>query len=92
MVEKAWNSISHTDTNGLIQFKKKLQDLKKIICSWVKDKKTQQIGAISSIKNDLIAIDKNLDSGNASDGVLFKRMELMQQLHDIKQMEARDNI
>ncbi|GJV24579.1 RNA-directed DNA polymerase, eukaryota, reverse transcriptase zinc-binding domain protein [Tanacetum coccineum] len=58
----------------------------------VKDKKTQQSSAISSIKNELIAIDKNLDSGNASDEILFKRMELMQQLHDIKQMEARDNI
>ncbi|GJU93005.1 RNA-directed DNA polymerase, eukaryota [Tanacetum coccineum] len=33
MVEQAWNSISHTDTNGLIRFKKKLQDLKKIIRS-----------------------------------------------------------
>ncbi|GJS14991.1 hypothetical protein Tco_0409463 [Tanacetum coccineum] len=72
------------DTNGLIRFKKKLQDLKKIIRSWVKDKNTQQSGAISSIKNELIAIDKNLDSGNASDEILFKRMELMQQLHDIK--------
>ncbi|GJS06332.1 RNA-directed DNA polymerase, eukaryota [Tanacetum coccineum] len=80
------------DTNGLIRFKKKLHDLKKIIRSWVKDKKTQQSGAISSIKNELIAIDKNLDSGNASDVILFKRMELMQQLHDIKQMEVRDNI
>ncbi|GKE14852.1 hypothetical protein Tco_1422429 [Tanacetum coccineum] len=68
----------HTDTDGLIRFKKKLQDLKKIIRN--------------PIKNELIAIDKNLDSGNASDEILFKRMELMQQLHDIKQMEARDNI
>nr|GEV96765.1 RNA-directed DNA polymerase, eukaryota [Tanacetum cinerariifolium] len=31
MVEQAWNSFSHSDTNGLIRFKKKLQDLKKII-------------------------------------------------------------
>nr|GEY33677.1 hypothetical protein [Tanacetum cinerariifolium] len=65
MVEQAWNSFSHSDTNGLIRFKKKLQDLKKII-------------------------HKNLDSGNVSDEILLKRMELTRQLHDINQMEARD--
>nr|GEZ09037.1 RNA-directed DNA polymerase, eukaryota [Tanacetum cinerariifolium] len=32
------------DTNGLIRFKKKLQDLKKIIRNWIKDKKLQQSG------------------------------------------------
>nr|GEX23856.1 RNA-directed DNA polymerase, eukaryota, reverse transcriptase zinc-binding domain protein [Tanacetum cinerariifolium] len=42
------------DTNRLIRFKKKLQDLKKIIHSWIKDKKLQQSGAINSIKEDLI--------------------------------------
>nr|GEY79588.1 RNA-directed DNA polymerase, eukaryota [Tanacetum cinerariifolium] len=42
------------DTNGLIRFEKKLQDLNKIICSWIKDKKLQQSGAINSIIEDLI--------------------------------------
>nr|GEZ92250.1 RNA-directed DNA polymerase, eukaryota [Tanacetum cinerariifolium] len=80
------------DTNGLIRFKKKLQDLKKIIRSWIKDKKLQQSGAINSIKEDLIDIDKNLDSGNVSDEILLKRMELTRQLHDINQMETRDYV
>nr|GFB89520.1 RNA-directed DNA polymerase, eukaryota [Tanacetum cinerariifolium] len=60
MVEQACNSFSNSDTNGLIRFKKKLQDLKKIIRSWIKNKKLQQSGAINSIKEDLIDIDKNL--------------------------------
>nr|GFC14115.1 RNA-directed DNA polymerase, eukaryota [Tanacetum cinerariifolium] len=90
MMEQAWNSFSHSDTNGLIRFKKKLQDLKKIIRSWIKDNKLQQSGAINSIKEDLIDIDKNLDSGNVSDEILLKRMELTRQLHDINQMEAMD--
>nr|GEV47414.1 RNA-directed DNA polymerase, eukaryota [Tanacetum cinerariifolium] len=78
------------DTNGLIRFKKKLQDLKKIIRSWIKDKKLQQSGAINSIKEDLLDIDKNLDIGNVSDEILLKRMELTRQLHDINQMESKD--
>nr|GEU86015.1 RNA-directed DNA polymerase, eukaryota [Tanacetum cinerariifolium] len=92
MVEQAWNSFSHSDPNGLIRLKKKLQDLKKIIRSWIKDKKMQQSGAINSIKEDLIDIDKDLDCGNVFDEILLKRMELMQQLHDINQMEARDYV
>nr|GEX48806.1 RNA-directed DNA polymerase, eukaryota [Tanacetum cinerariifolium] len=56
------------------------------------DKKLQQSGAINSIKEDLIDIHKNLDSGNVSDEILLKRMELTRQLHDINQMEARDYV
>nr|GEY47481.1 RNA-directed DNA polymerase, eukaryota [Tanacetum cinerariifolium] len=80
------------DNNGLIRFKKKLQDLKKIIFSWIKDKKLQQSCAINSIKEDLVDIDKNLDSENVSDEILLKRMELTRKLHDINQMEAMDYV
>nr|GFC64630.1 RNA-directed DNA polymerase, eukaryota [Tanacetum cinerariifolium] len=80
------------DINGLIRFKNELQDLKKIIRSWIKDKKLQPSGAINSIKEDLIDIDKNLDSENVSDEILLKRMELTRKLHDINQMEARDYV
>nr|GEW57519.1 RNA-directed DNA polymerase, eukaryota [Tanacetum cinerariifolium] len=58
----------------------------------IKDKKLQQSGAINSIKEKLIDIDKNLDSRNVSDEILLKRMELTRQLHDINQMEARDYV
>nr|GFA93888.1 RNA-directed DNA polymerase, eukaryota [Tanacetum cinerariifolium] len=70
----------------------KTSRLKKIIRSWIKDKKLQQYGAINSIKEDLTDIDKNLDSRNVSDEILLKRMELTRQLHDINQMEARDYV
>nr|GEZ65507.1 RNA-directed DNA polymerase, eukaryota [Tanacetum cinerariifolium] len=76
MVEQAWNSFSYYDTNGLVWFKKKLQDLKKIICSWAKDKKLQQASVINSIKSELIDIDKTLDRRNVSDEILFKKMEM----------------
>nr|GEZ80368.1 RNA-directed DNA polymerase, eukaryota [Tanacetum cinerariifolium] len=35
--------------------------------------------------------DCSLEWGNFSDEILFKRMEMVQQLHDVKQMEAKDN-
>nr|GEU52874.1 RNA-directed DNA polymerase, eukaryota [Tanacetum cinerariifolium] len=57
---------------------------------WVKDKKLQQCIARSSIKEELSVIDKDLDRGQVSDDALLKRMEMMRQLHDINQMEAKD--
>ncbi|GJZ24930.1 RNA-directed DNA polymerase, eukaryota [Tanacetum coccineum] len=90
MVEHAWTSFSHLDSNMLIRFKKKLQDLKIIIRRWIKDKNSIQSGVAKSIKEDLTDIDKNFDRGIVSDEMLLKRMELTRQLHDIKQMEAKD--
>ncbi|GKD43098.1 RNA-directed DNA polymerase, eukaryota, partial [Tanacetum coccineum] len=92
MVEHAWNSFSHSDANGMIRFKKKLQDLKIIIRRWVKDKKLQMSGVRSFIKNELGVIDKDLDRGVVSDTNLHRRLELKRQLHDINQMEARDSL
>ncbi|GJZ64291.1 RNA-directed DNA polymerase, eukaryota [Tanacetum coccineum] len=38
MVKQAWQSFSHSDSNSMIRFKKKLQALKPIIRCWVKDR------------------------------------------------------
>nr|GEU49700.1 RNA-directed DNA polymerase, eukaryota [Tanacetum cinerariifolium] len=46
MVEKTWRSFSYFDTNRMIRFKKKLQDLKSSIRLWVKDKRAN----LSSLK------------------------------------------
>ncbi|GKA88273.1 retrotransposon-related protein, partial [Tanacetum coccineum] len=74
----------------LIRFKKKLQDLKKIIRGWIKDKNILQDGLKNAIIDDLVTIDKNLDSGVVSDEMLFNRMELTRKLHDFKQLEVKD--
>ncbi|GKA62641.1 RNA-directed DNA polymerase, eukaryota [Tanacetum coccineum] len=90
MVENAWNAFSHSDSNSLIRFKKKLQDLKKIIRTWIKDKKSHHNGVLNTIKEDLIRIDKNLDSGVCSDETLSNRRDLMHRLHVLKQLEVND--
>ncbi|GKD40295.1 RNA-directed DNA polymerase, eukaryota [Tanacetum coccineum] len=92
MVEDAWLSFSHSDSNRLVRFKKKLQALKSIIRQWVKDKRLKLYNVKSSLKKELSIIDKDLDSGNVSDSVLLRRTELMSKLFDINQLENRDSI
>ncbi|GJW82553.1 RNA-directed DNA polymerase, eukaryota [Tanacetum coccineum] len=92
MVEDAWLSFSHSDSNRLVRFKKKLQALKSIIRQWVKDKRLKLYNVKSSLKKELSIIDKDLDSGNVSDSILLRRTELMSKLFDINQLENRDSI
>ncbi|GJR53242.1 RNA-directed DNA polymerase, eukaryota [Tanacetum coccineum] len=86
----SWRSFSHSDTNGLTRFKKKLQDLKSIIRIWIKDKRATLSNLKHAIEIELRDIDKELDSGYVSDTYLARRLELKGQLHEIKDKEAAD--
>nr|GEX41989.1 putative RNA-directed DNA polymerase, eukaryota, reverse transcriptase zinc-binding domain protein [Tanacetum cinerariifolium] len=90
MVEHAWLSFSHSDSNAMVRFKKKLQDLKSIIRLWVKVKKFRLHNAKNSLQDDLNSIDKDLERGNVSDDILLNRMELNRWMHDIKLLEVKD--
>nr|GFC47133.1 hypothetical protein [Tanacetum cinerariifolium] len=92
MVEMAWTSFLHLDSNLLVRFKKKLQALKYIIRGWIKNKHLNQSGVTRSIKEELIAIDKMFEFGNASDVLLLKRLDLNRQLNDIKSLESSDSL
>ncbi|GKB43407.1 RNA-directed DNA polymerase, eukaryota, partial [Tanacetum coccineum] len=91
MVEQAWSSFSHSDTNCLIRFKKKLQELRQIIRSWIKQDNISKTRIKTSLSDDPMAIDKELDRGDVSDELLLKRMELICQLRDLKSLEGKDN-
>nr|GEZ10773.1 RNA-directed DNA polymerase, eukaryota [Tanacetum cinerariifolium] len=86
------DSFSHSDRNGMIRFKKKLQDLKSIIRQWLKDKRILLSSSKQAIKDELRDIDKELDLGVVTDTSLARRLELKGQLHDIKEKEAADFI
>ncbi|GJT21953.1 RNA-directed DNA polymerase, eukaryota, partial [Tanacetum coccineum] len=91
MVEQTWRSFSHSDRNGMIRFKKKLQDLKAIIRQWIKDKRTQMNDCKRVIKDGLCEIDKKLDQGLVSDSLLAMRSDLNRQLDAIKSKEDADS-
>nr|GFC67500.1 RNA-directed DNA polymerase, eukaryota [Tanacetum cinerariifolium] len=88
MVKRAWLLFSHSDGNRMIRFKKRLQDLKVIIRLWIKDKRLHFEGAKTDISKELQEIDKEMDSGVISDTNRFRRLDLIRQLHDIKDKEA----
>ncbi|GJT91160.1 RNA-directed DNA polymerase, eukaryota [Tanacetum coccineum] len=51
MVEQTWRALAYSDNNKMIRFKKKLQELKKVIRLWVNDKKIQSAGSKTLMSN-----------------------------------------
>ncbi|GKA78303.1 hypothetical protein Tco_0784840 [Tanacetum coccineum] len=60
-VNHTWSSISLSDSNGMIRFKKKLQILKKEIRVFVADQKKKKESRVNDLKDKLSEIDKVLD-------------------------------
>nr|GEU64134.1 putative RNA-directed DNA polymerase, eukaryota, reverse transcriptase zinc-binding domain protein [Tanacetum cinerariifolium] len=92
MVVQTWGSLSFSDRNGMVRFKKKLQELKKTMRSWIKDKNIQLTCNKRDISDEMRDIDKMLEAGGASDSLIFRRNDLRCQLQDIKSREAMDSM
>ena len=90
MIKKSWCSFSHSDSNSMIRFMKKLRDLKRIIRGWIKNKKLENSRLKSSIVADLGAIDKALDSGSTDDTLGLYRLDLKRQLLGINNSESKE--
>nr|GEX40465.1 RNA-directed DNA polymerase, eukaryota [Tanacetum cinerariifolium] len=71
-------------------FKKKLQDLKKTIRAWIRDTNKSYVGVKKSISDELVAIDKILDTGAVSDELLANRLDLSHKLHELNQLDLKE--
>ncbi|GJZ05256.1 RNA-directed DNA polymerase, eukaryota [Tanacetum coccineum] len=90
IVRRTWQSFSHNDSNSLIRFKKKLQDLKKTIRVWIKDANMSKAGDKNSLIKQLEEIDKAMDSGIINDELLLNRLEISHRLFEAKQLDLND--
>ncbi|GJU76530.1 RNA-directed DNA polymerase, eukaryota [Tanacetum coccineum] len=92
MVTNTWNSTILNDSNRMIRLKKKLQILKKEIRVYVADQKKKQFARVNDLKSKLSDIDRILDQGGVNDDLLLSRTECMNNLQDVKVVDARDSI
>nr|GEY63946.1 RNA-directed DNA polymerase, eukaryota [Tanacetum cinerariifolium] len=92
LIKSSWLSFSHSDGNGMIRFKKKLQDLKVIIRHWIKGKRSQQLGSKNKIVTELGEIDRDMDRGVVNDDNVLRRFNLKRDLLQVSEVEAKDRI
>ncbi|GJY14249.1 hypothetical protein Tco_0383558, partial [Tanacetum coccineum] len=83
IVEDTWNNSIFKETNSIVLLKKKLQALKSVIRSWIKDQILNSNAERSDIMKRLADLDKSFDQGNATDDLVKNRSALLKDLHDI---------
>ncbi|GKB35851.1 RNA-directed DNA polymerase, eukaryota [Tanacetum coccineum] len=91
MVERTWSAFAYSNNNSMIRFKKKLQELKKVIRLWINVKKSQLASSKNSIVLELRDIDKQLDQIVPNDLLIFRRHELKCNLNYLKEKESMDS-
>ncbi|GJU47741.1 RNA-directed DNA polymerase, eukaryota, reverse transcriptase zinc-binding domain protein [Tanacetum coccineum] len=90
LIEDTWKNDGIVKDNGLVSFKKKLQNLKRVIRDWITTKKYES----SKLKKEhlirLSSIDVKIDQGTANDLDFLNRRDSTRILGDIDLLEASD--
>nr|GEZ49101.1 RNA-directed DNA polymerase, eukaryota, reverse transcriptase zinc-binding domain protein [Tanacetum cinerariifolium] len=89
LVEVSWKNSNVYETNGILFFKKKLQIIKNDIKLWFKETSKKSSDAKLSIQNKL-DVDKVPDQGGFNKATLRYRSTCLNDLQDIKSIEALD--
>ncbi|GKC32259.1 putative RNA-directed DNA polymerase, eukaryota, reverse transcriptase zinc-binding domain protein [Tanacetum coccineum] len=90
LVTHTWKNDGVDDLNGLISFKKKLQNLKKAIRTRVASKKLDTHKLKKEHQNHLSSIDATVDQGLAIEEDILNRKDSLSFLGDLDRMEAKD--
>nr|GEV86609.1 RNA-directed DNA polymerase, eukaryota, nucleotide-binding alpha-beta plait domain protein [Tanacetum cinerariifolium] len=89
-VTSQWNKAPVDSANGLRNLMGKLKFIKSCIKEWLKCNTHCNRGAMDKYKKDLRLIDSDIDSGKGSDMLVAKRIEILNDLHNIEKLHAMD--
>nr|GEW44479.1 putative RNA-directed DNA polymerase, eukaryota, reverse transcriptase zinc-binding domain protein [Tanacetum cinerariifolium] len=90
LVTNTWNNDGINNVNGMVLFKKKLQNLRKVIRAWVGANKAASFVVKKFHQSRLSSIDAKIDQGIASEEDFKNRKDSLHTLGDIDRMEAKD--
>ncbi|GJT31914.1 RNA-directed DNA polymerase, eukaryota [Tanacetum coccineum] len=90
MVVDTWKNDGIVEANGLISFKKKLQNLKRVIREWVALQRSISLTLKKDHLMRLSSVDTKIDQGLASEMDLCDRRESIRILGDLDKREASD--
>ncbi|GJX76532.1 RNA-directed DNA polymerase, eukaryota [Tanacetum coccineum] len=90
LVVDTWNTYDSMEANGMVSFKKKLQNLKQVIRTWNATKKSFNNQLRKEHQALLSSIDVKVDQGSATTEDINARVSSMKVLSDIDKKEASD--
>ncbi|GJV05733.1 RNA-directed DNA polymerase, eukaryota [Tanacetum coccineum] len=87
-VSDTWSNINIIEPNAMFKMAKKLKILKWHIRVWVKGKKDSANNLKKELKNKLSNIDSSTDKGKVSSAILEDRLDTMNKLSSLENMES----
>ncbi|GKB22304.1 RNA-directed DNA polymerase, eukaryota, reverse transcriptase zinc-binding domain protein, partial [Tanacetum coccineum] len=90
LVTDTWNNDGINEVNGLVSFKKKLQNLKCVIRIWVTSKRSESNKSKKEHQMWLFSIDVKIDQGRALQEDFCQCRDSIKILGDIDRLEAKD--
>ncbi|GJX49066.1 hypothetical protein Tco_0275911 [Tanacetum coccineum] len=90
LVAKTWKDDGIVDENGFILFKKKLQNLKKVIRGWIGSRKAETYASKKEHQHRLSIIDSKIDQGCAREEDFISRHDSLAILGNMDRLEAKD--
>ncbi|GKA69987.1 putative RNA-directed DNA polymerase, eukaryota, reverse transcriptase zinc-binding domain protein [Tanacetum coccineum] len=90
LVVYTWKKDGIVETNGLISFKKKLQNLKYVIREWITSRKGEANNLKKEHQMRFSSIDTKINQGCACEKDLLNRKESILFLGDLDRLEAKD--
>ncbi|GJV05622.1 zinc finger, CCHC-type containing protein, partial [Tanacetum coccineum] len=90
LVVQTWAHDGIVEASGFISFKKKLQNLKRVIRDWVISKKADSNKLKREHQARLAAIDTKVDQGCANEEDFINHRDSTKNLDDILSMESKD--
>nr|GEV58519.1 RNA-directed DNA polymerase, eukaryota, reverse transcriptase zinc-binding domain protein [Tanacetum cinerariifolium] len=90
LVVQTWKHDGIVKASGFISFKKKLQNLKRVIRDWVNSKRADSNILKNKHQSRLASIDVKVDQGCANNGDFINSRESMKILNGILSLESKD--
>nr|GEY68329.1 RNA-directed DNA polymerase, eukaryota, reverse transcriptase zinc-binding domain protein [Tanacetum cinerariifolium] len=87
MISKAWCESPAIEVNPMLKLMYKMKFLKKRICEWNGMRQSSK-SKKSAYKKELHDLETIIDQGNATDDMLYKRMEIIKVIQEVDNMEA----
>nr|GEV11794.1 WPP domain-interacting tail-anchored protein 1-like [Tanacetum cinerariifolium] len=89
-ISDTWCNINIIEPNAMFKITKKLKILKGHIRMWVKDKRASASNLKKDLKNKLSNIDSLIDKGKVSLAILEGRLDTMNKLASLENMESSE--
>ncbi|PWA73265.1 RNA-directed DNA polymerase, eukaryota [Artemisia annua] len=89
-VSDVWNSAPVNKDNGMRNLAGKLKFLKGKLREWIKSSRVKGKSDSSNLKEELRVLDETIDKGDRSDGLIQRRMEIMNDIQYLDQLHAME--